>query len=94
MNDLQEDEMSHAEEGTVQPDNDFFVVRGRLDEELTRVRAENLARAVGRPAGPVEGSGRPSGARARLGRRLVAVGTVLAGDPPVTEARTTTGQPC
>jgi hypothetical protein len=91
MNDLQEDEMSRSEEGTVQADNDFFVVRVRLDEEQTRVRAENLARAVGRPAEPAEGSDRQRRARAWLGRRLVAVGTALAGDPPVSEPRS--GQP-
>lgn len=86
--------MSHAKEGTVQPDHDFFVVRSRLEEERTRVRTENLANAAGRLADRAEGPHWPRGARARLGRRLVTVGTVLAGDPPVAEPRSTTGQPC
>ncbi|MEO8228148.1 MAG: hypothetical protein ABI628_00145 [Chloroflexota bacterium] len=86
--------MNSAKEGTVHPDNDFFVVRRRLDEERTRVRAENLANALDRPADRAEGSDRPRGARVRLGRRLVTVGTVLAGDPAATEPHSTTGQPC
>lgn len=86
--------MSHAEEATVQPDNDFFVVRHRLAEEQARVRAENLSRIVRNSADPAVDIGRPGGARAWLGRRLVGIGTVLAGDPPVAEPGSTTGQPC
>ncbi|MGZ8502697.1 MAG: hypothetical protein ACXWW6_07580 [Candidatus Limnocylindrales bacterium] len=85
--------MDRREEATVHPDNDFFVVRERIAEGHARARAENLTHRVP-AADPARGSGRLGGARAWLGRRLVAVGTVVAGDPPATEPRSTTGQPC
>lgn len=86
--------MNHAEEAIVHPDDDFFVVRQRIAEDLARARAENLTHTADRAADPARGSGRPGGALAWLGRRLVAVGTVLAGDPPAAEPHSTTGQPC
>ena len=86
--------MSHDEETTVQPDNDFFVVRHRIAEEQARVRAENLSRIVRNSAGSAVDVGQPGRMRAWLGRRLVGIGTVLAGDPPVAEPGSTTGQPC
>ncbi len=86
--------MSHAGEATVQSDNDFFVVRQRIAEEQARVRAENLSRVVRNSANPAVDVGRPGRMRAWLGRRLVGIGTVLAGDPPVSEPGSTTGQPC
>ena len=86
--------MCHAEEATVQPDNDFFVVRHRIAEEQARVHAESLSRIVHNSAGSAVDVGRPGRVRAWLGRRLVGIGTVLAGDPPVAEPGSTTGQPC
>jgi hypothetical protein len=81
MNDLQEDEMNHAEEATMHPDNDFFVVRQRIAEDLARARAENLTHAGDGAANRAGRSGRTAAAWAWLGRRLVTVGTILAGDP-------------
>jgi hypothetical protein len=94
MNYLQEDEMGHAKETTAQPHNDFFVVRERIAEEEARVRAENLMHSIGTIAEATAQPGRRGGVRTWLGRRLVAMGSVLTGDPPVAERHPTTGQPC
>ena len=66
---------------------DLFVVRARIAEDHDRARVENLARGA-RPDAP------GSGPRAWLGHRLVEMGTLLAGDPPVKEPRATPGRPC
>jgi hypothetical protein len=92
MNGLQEDEMNHAEKATVHPDNDYFIVRERIAEEHARVRAENAASRVDRAVGLARGPARAGAARAWLGRRLVALGTVLAGDTAAAEARSTSGR--
>lgn len=83
--------MSHIEERHVYEDVNLLVVRARIAEEHARARAENLAHgAQAADAAPRQ----PGAARAWLGRRLVAMGTVLGADPPVAEHSSTTGQPC
>lgn len=86
--------MNHSEEATVHPDNDFFVVRERIAEDRARAHAENLTHALDPARDVVRRAGRRTGARAWLGRRLMTVGTLLAGDPPTAEARPSAGQPC
>jgi hypothetical protein len=83
MNHSQEEEMS-----------DFFVVRQRIAEQEARVRAENLMHSIDTIAKATVHAGRRGGVRARLGRRLVAIGSVLTDDPTVAERHPTTGQPC
>ena len=75
-------------------DNDLFVVRTRMADDRTRAAAESLARVAGEARGDDGGHGGISGARAWLGRRLVAAGTVVAGDGSGPKPNPTTGQPC
>ncbi|MDP9483320.1 MAG: hypothetical protein M3P84_08880 [Chloroflexota bacterium] len=86
--------MNHADEATVLRDSDFFVVRQRIAEEQVRVRAENLANTASRATKRAGEPGRLGGPAAWLGRRLVAVGSVLTGDPPASATEPSTGQPC
>jgi hypothetical protein len=75
-------------------DNDLFVVRSRMADDRTRAAAESLARIAGRAGSDDGDHGGILGARAWLGRRLVAAGTVVAGDRAGPEPNPTTGQPC
>ena len=77
----------YSTEGAMKEHEDLFVVRARIAADHDRARVENLARAA-RPA-----RGR-SGPRAWLGRQLVSMGTLVAGDPPATDRRPTPGRPC
>jgi hypothetical protein len=79
--------MSNTEWRVMQEHEDLFVVRARIAADRDRARVENLARRAGRAH-----SG--SGPRAWLGRRLVDMGTLLAGDPAPKEPRPTPGRPC
>lgn len=68
----------------MQTDHDLFVVRTRMAADRTRAATESLARAAG-------GNRSGSGARAWLGRHLVATGMALAGERPAPKPTTTTG---
>ena len=71
----------------MQEHEDLFVVRARIAADRDQARVENLARNAGRAH-----SG--SGPRAWLGRRLVEMGTFLAGEPTTKEPRPTPGRRC
>ncbi|MEA2538203.1 MAG: hypothetical protein QOF11_2437 [Chloroflexota bacterium] len=86
--------MNHLEEAAVHAEIDYYVVRARIVDGHARARAERLARGAVRVAGPSRGPGGPSPARAWLGRRLVTIGLAVAGDHPLAEAGSSTGQPC
>jgi hypothetical protein len=58
----------------VKEQDDLFVIRARIAGDLEQVQTENLARAA-------RAVRRVSGPRAWLGHKMVAVGTILAGDP-------------
>jgi hypothetical protein len=60
---------------------DLYLVRTRIAEDRTRAQRENLATRAARER-------RGAGARVWVGRRLVAIGAVLAGDarPPAATA--------
>ena len=79
--------MSNTEWRVMQEHEDLFVVRARIAADRDRARAENLARRAGRA---LPGSG----PRAWLGRRLVDMGTFLAGEPAPKGPRPTPGRPC
>jgi hypothetical protein len=71
----------------MQPDMDLFVVTRRIAADHERARAERLARE--RP-----GVSRRARARVWLGRRLVAAGAFVAGDPVRAERSTAADRPC
>jgi hypothetical protein len=60
----------------MQTHEELFVIGALTGAERDRARAENVLR---RERGP----GRPSAARAWLGRRFIAVGTFLAREPGI-----------
>ena len=60
----------------MQTTDDLFVIRTLTGAERHRAQTENVLR---RERGP----GRPSAARAWLGRRFIAMGTFLAGEPGI-----------
>jgi hypothetical protein len=73
MNDLQEGHMDSTGRTTVIEHEDLFVVRARIAADVERARTENLARAA-------RSDRRTGGPIVWLGHKMVAVGTVLAGD--------------
>jgi hypothetical protein len=66
----------------VKEPEDLFVIRARIAEDLEQARTENLARAT-------RSDRRTGGPRVWLGHKMVAVGTVLAGDAGVGQAPST-----
>jgi len=76
----------YSTERVMKEHEDLFVVRARIATDHDRARVENLARTA-RPARTTWGP------RAWLGRRLMAVGMLLAGDPPSQKPRATPGRP-
>ncbi len=71
----------------MQSDLDLMVVTRRIAADHDRARTERLARQSRTPS-----SGR--GPRAWIGRRLIGLGTQLAGDPPRIERPSGAGRPC
>jgi hypothetical protein len=59
---------------------DLFVIRTRIAADIEQARLESLARAA-------RSDRRAGGPRVWLGRRIVAVGTVLVGDAGDTKAQ-------
>ncbi len=83
--------MSNTGRNTPKEHEDLFVVRARIAADHDRARTETLAAQA---RGPGRDSGRGSRPLAWLGRRLVAVGSVLADEPaPGTHSRPTS-RPC
>lgn len=70
---------------------DLFLVRARIAEDRDRARTETLARQA---RGPGRQAGRAGGPLAWIGRRLVAVGSILADDPAPGSHSRTTSRPC
>ena len=66
---------------------DLYLVRTRIAEDHARVQRENLATRVARGR-------RGPGLRTWIGRRLVAVGALLAGDPRPSAAATDPSANC
>jgi hypothetical protein len=91
MNDLQEGEMNSTGREPLKEHEDLFLVRARIAEDRDRARTEQLARQA---RGPGRDGGRASRPLAWLGRRLVAVGSILADDPAPGAHSRSTSRPC
>ena len=76
--------MVNTKEGAVKEHEDLFVVRARIAADLAQARMENAIHAA-------RSQGRSGGPRAWLGRRIVAIGVLLAGDA-ATGATPSTGR--
>lgn len=83
--------MSNTGRDTLKEHEDLYVVRARIAADHDRARTESLAAQA---RGPDRDTGRGSRPLVWLGRRLMAVGSLLADEPATGTHSRTTSRPC